>query len=357
MNKSVLKHFTQHSMKAKYYIAIMLSFVKYQIMISQGILSPAGVMISHAHSKGGVMLSYNYMNMTMENNRSGTTQVSNEAVWNNYIFAPQDMHMNMHMLMGMYGLTDRLTLMMMTDYMTTRMALTLPPGTVLNHHHGDSSMVMSAESSHIHATSGFGDIKLWAIYKLHSDESSSLAFSAGISIPTGKFDIDAGEHAVYEGERHSYMMQLGTGSVDFMPGLTYLKHSDNITWSAQALTTIRPFYNAIGYHYGNDVTVNVWASYLFTSSISFSARLESFTGGRIHGSDPNVYPIIEPDANPDSYGGQNVNGYLGTNLYIYRGFMNDGKIALEFGIPIYQDVNGTQLAHHHTINAGITKSF
>ncbi len=344
-------------MKAKYYIAIFLSFIQYQTMISQGILSPAGVMISHAHSKGGVMLSYNYMNMTMENNKSGTTQVSDEAVWNNYIFAPQDMHMDMHMLMGMYGLTDRLTLMAMTDYMTSRMSLTLPPGTVLNHHHGDSSMVMSAESSHTHATSGFGDIKLWAIYKLLSDESSSLVLSAGINIPTGKFNIDAGEHAVFQGERHPYMMQLGTGSIDFMPGLTYLKHSDYITWSAQALTTIRPFYNSIGYHYGSDVTVNVWASYLLSSSMSLSARVESFAGGRIQGSDPNVYSVIEPDANPNNYGGQKVNVYLGSNFYFNKSILRDSKVAFEFGIPIYQNLNGTQLAHQYTINAGITKSF
>ncbi|MBK9983148.1 MAG: transporter [Saprospiraceae bacterium] len=344
-------------MKAKYYTAIMLSFIKYQIVISQGILSPAGVMISHAHSKGGVMLSYNYMSMTMKNNRSGTTAVSDEAVWNNYIFAPQDMHMNMHMLMGMYGLTDRLTLMAMTDYITSTMTLTLPPGTVLNHHHGDSSMVMSTESIHTHATSGFGDLKLWAIYKLLSDERSSLVFSAGINIPTGKFDIDAGDHAVFEGERHPYMMQLGTGSLDFMPGLTYLKHNENITWSAQAFATIRPFFNSIGYHYGSDITFNVWTSYLISSFMSVSARLESFTGGSIQGSDPNVYSVIEPDANPGSYGGQKVNGYLGTNFYIDKNFLSNCKIAVEFGIPVYQNLNGTQLAHQYTLNAGITKTF
>ena len=112
-------------------------------------MTPAGVMISHTHIKGEWMLSYRYMNMTMENEEAGAMTL----VWNGYGMDPLNMRMDMHMLMVMYGLTNKLTLMAMFSYNTNVMHMFMWPGSIHTH-----SMKMQS--------SGIGDVKLNVLYKL-----------------------------------------------------------------------------------------------------------------------------------------------------------------------------------------------
>jgi len=323
---------------------------------AQGYMSPAGVMISHAHAKGGWMFSYNYMDMYMEDNWSGNHPISEEQIWNDYLYAPQSMHMGMHMLMGMHGLSDRISIMMMTEYKSSQMTMLLPPGSS-GHHHGDTTSLSVNPNLHKHSTNGFGDTKLWAIYKWMANENSSVVVSAGLSIPTGRINLETTEHAVYEGEQQPYMMQLGSGTLDFMPGVTYLSYAGSFTWSVQALSTIRAFDNVAGYHYGNDLTMNAWAAYQFTSFLSASIRLEGYTSAPISGFDPQIYAVVQPGADPDCYGGERVSTYGGMNFYIHDGWFQNSKLAVEFGLPLYQRVNVIQQVPLFIWNASFTASF
>jgi hypothetical protein len=343
-------------MNYKYCASIFLVLIISGIGYSQGFISPAGVMISHAHAKGGLMFTYSYMDMQMKDNWSGSEPVSDEQVWNDYLYAPQRMHMGMHMLMGMYGWSNRFSLMLMTEYKSSSMTMSLPAGYILHHQHGDSTQV-DDENVHEHVATGFGDIKLWAVYNLAQTENSSVVFSAGMSIPTGRINIEAGEHAIYPGERQPYMMQPGTGTVDFLPGITYLSMDGDFTWSIQALSTVRLFDNKAGYHYGSDLTLNAWAAYPFTAFLSASLRLEGYTSAAISGFDPQIYYITQPGANPDCYGGKRVSSYAGVNFYIQDGWFYNSKIALEFGFPLYQHVNGIQQVPLLNWNASFTKAF
>src|SRR5207244_1660450 len=155
--------------------------------------------------------------------------------------------------------------------------------------------------------------------KLLRAEGSSLALIGGINKPTGPIDIDGGDNMMYTGLRLPYMMQLGTGTFDLLPGITYLKKSGKISWSAQLLSSIRPFYNSIGYHYGSDLTLDAWVAYQWKSCLSASLRLEGYGSNAIAVSDAAIYynpPYnLEPDANPQNYGGKRVSSYAGLNYY------------------------------------------
>ena len=71
--------------------------------------APIGIMGDHLHAKGGLMVSFWYMNMTMEGNKSGTDDISDNAIYNNFMVTPQDMTMAMYMLGVMYAPSDKLT--------------------------------------------------------------------------------------------------------------------------------------------------------------------------------------------------------------------------------------------------------
>lgn len=315
--------------------------------------SPAGIMISHSHPKDGWMFNYTYMNMLMKKNLSGTEKISIEDIFNrNYSMAAEKMKMDMHMIMAMYGITGRLTVMMMASYNVNSMNM---QSYATGHVHGGSNA--DASLFHTHSSGGFGDVKLWALYKIGNGEGSSLVLSAGLNMPTGDINVEAGEHALFPGQRQSYMMQLGTGSFDLMPGLTYYKRTGKLAWSAQALMNIRPFENENGYRQGSDVTFNIWSAYSFNSSFSASFRGEIFNGDVISGRDPMISTLAEPDANPVNHGGIKGNTYAGFNYYLNKGLLHDTKLGIEFGIPVYQNVKGVQMSTAYSLFVSITKSF
>jgi len=93
--------------------------------------APIGVMADHRHKKGEWMLSYRYMYMDMSGNRDGTDGLSPEEIVTTVAnpfgapptlrVVPTDMPMQMHMVGGMYGLSDRITLMAMGMYIEKEM--------------------------------------------------------------------------------------------------------------------------------------------------------------------------------------------------------------------------------------------
>jgi hypothetical protein len=85
--------------------------------------APVSVMGDHYHKKGEFMFSYRFMPMWMNGNLQSTDNISNEDIYQSFMVAPQKMNMNMHMLGLMYAPTDRVTLMVMGNYISNSMDL------------------------------------------------------------------------------------------------------------------------------------------------------------------------------------------------------------------------------------------
>jgi hypothetical protein len=319
-------------------------------------LSPAGVTVGMRHLKGMWMFSYNYMNMQMQGNQSGTSPVSNNAIYNNYLMAGTKMNMDMHMLMGMYGITDRLTVMAMASYDVMNMSMVgLPGETMTMYPDGSMTITPSTTSQAMQSkSSGWSDTKLLAQYAFYIHKGTSLTASAGVSIPTGSTQEMGTAEDMYLNRRLPYMMQLGSGTVDLLPGLTYL-HSDNhnFEFSVQATSAIRTYNNNVGYRLGNEFNLNAWAAYQLFGCLSPSVRVEGTNTGNIQGYDPELQErIIEPSGSSANYGGNVVNGYVGLSYYFKKvPVLNTSRVLVEYGIPLYQNLNGIQLSTKSTFNA------
>jgi hypothetical protein len=70
------------------------------------------------------MFSYQFMRMNMQDNRLGRENIEREAILEQYMMAPTSMNMWMHMLGGMYAVTDKITLMGMLPYVSNQMEMT-----------------------------------------------------------------------------------------------------------------------------------------------------------------------------------------------------------------------------------------
>ncbi|ABG57805.1 conserved hypothetical protein [Cytophaga hutchinsonii ATCC 33406] len=312
--------------------------------------TPAGVMISHVHPKGEWMLSYRYMGMRGKGIEQNGRPVTNDQVYDqDYLMSSDNMHMDMHMLMAMYGLTKNLTLMGMVEYNRSTMNMQAPEGSA----HVHNGVPMSSGMAHDMKASGLGDVSVTALYALVNSFNHHLLVSGGITIPTGSIQTKGGAASMYPEQRYPYMMQQGSGTWDVLPGLTYTFQHNKIMASSQLCAAIRTGYNTVGYKLGNKYSFNNWVGYRWLDWFSTSLRAEANTTGSISGSDPTLYAYNEPSANPYNYGGQTITGYAGVNFY----FLGKNKIGIEGGLPLYQKANGIQTAASSTIHLNYTLVF
>ena len=316
--------------------------------------APAGIMTDHIHPKGKWMVSYSYMDMMMKGNHIGNTKASDEAIYKNYMMAPATMSMQMHMVMLMYGVTDRLTLMAMGGYAANNMSMNMDDNMMSMPGMSPGSMSMSCMSS------GFTDTRLSALYRFTGNERARLIGSMGVNFPTGTVR-ETGTTMLGENQRLPYNMQLGTGSYGLLPGITFIRQSGLFSFGLDAGADIKTGNNSVGYRFGNVYRGSAWASYKFLRVLSGSLRIEGIETGKISGSDPNlniaIYQQNDPTTVTSNYGGVVSNLYAGLNFHFKQPLLSKFNVLAEYGLPIYQNLNGTQMSLHATLLAGLQYSF
>jgi hypothetical protein len=317
--------------------------------------TPVSVMISHIHNKNEGMVSYKYMSMRMKGILAGGQSVDKNEVFNNYLMSPETMQMDMHMVMGMYGITDKLTLMGMINYNVMGMGMSM--FTASGHQHsggstGDTSM------AHFMQTSGLGDVKLSAFYSLIKRHNHQLLLGTGVSIPVGNFKMNgAKDDVMYPNKNYAYAMQLGSGTFDFLPYVSYLFQHNKATFSSQLSATVRTGYNSLGYKLGNEMALNTWFAYQWLPCLSNSVRIEGNIVDKIDGYNPSLYAYNEPSANTINYGGENVNCAMGTVFQLKNGVFKNSRLGVEYSVPLYQNVKGIQMKSTQTLTISYSKGF
>lgn len=309
--------------------------------------APIGVMGDHTHEPGEWMLSYRYMSMSMRDNRSGTRDVTTAEVLSNFMVAPLDMRMEMHMPGVMVGVTDRVTLMGMLPYIRKEM---------------DHVTRMGRQFRT--TTEGVGDAKLSGLITLYDRADADghnreqLHLTAGISAPTGATD-ERGDTPAMANAKLPYPMQLGSGTWDPLFALTYNQYRGPWGVGVQLGTTIRLGDNDEGYRLGNEYHTSLWGSYAFSPWWSASLRLNGKSWDEINGRDAELNPMIVPTARPDLRGGERVDMLAGINFLVADGpsALQGQRLALEVGAPVYQRLDGPQLETDVTVTLGWQYSF
>ena len=251
-----------------------------------------------------------------------------------YLMAPTEMRMDMHMLMLMYGLTDRLSLMAMMNYQSNKMDMVM--------HMPMLDMLGTMR------TNGLGDSLLGGMWSINDRWTTSLA----ISLPTGGIDeiVDMTMSGVNPvtgmpvsivttNINVSYPMQLGSGTYDLIPAVTYKGSSEKFGWGAQANYVLRLSDNSNDYTLGDKFEVFGWGKYVVSPAFLVSSKLTFTDWGKIDGRDPNINPQMSPAGDPAATGGTRIDLSLGINGFIGSGH----SLGFEFARPVYQDLNGPQM--------------
>lgn len=302
----------------------------------KGYHAPIGVGGDHLHPKGEGMLTYKYMNMDMDGNRDGTDRVSNSDVLADFMVTPTQMTMEMHMFGGMVAPNDNITLMAMIPYLLNDMEhLTRMGGK------------FSTQSE------GFGDLKTTALISLWEKDGHRIHAHAGVSWPTGS--TDEKDQTPMGRAVLPYPMQLGSGTIDLLPGLTYGGYEQNLSWGAQALAVVRMDENDEDYTLGDRLSATTWASYKWCAGFSNSLRLSIEDWDDIEGADGRLNPMMVPTARTDLRGGTLATLGIGANFSSQSDLLAGHHLAIEWEIPIYQDLNGPQLETDSRLTIGWQK--
>ena len=170
----------------------------------------------------------------------------------------------------------------------------------------------------------------------------TLQLNLGLSLPTGSVD-ERGDTPVGPNQKLPYPMQLGSGTFDPLLGLIYLNKQENWSLGGQANTVLRFGKNDEGYRLGNEYVAAAWVAYSLGTRASISLRLEGRAWGNIHGEDGELNKTMVPTARPDLRSGESIDALLGINLIQPDGTLSGHRLSAEFGLPVYQHLDGPQL--------------
>ncbi|MDA0338895.1 MAG: transporter [Proteobacteria bacterium] len=301
--------------------------------------APIGVMGDHVHASGEVMFSYRYMHMDMGGNRVGTQSISIADTLTQFPVTPLSMSMDMHMFGAMYASTDGITLMAMVPYIEKSM---------------DHRTRMGGEFTT--RGEGIGDVKLMGLITLVAGANHRIHLNAGLSLPTGSIrerDITP----VNTDAQLPYPMQIGSGTYDLMPGITYTGSSERLFWGAQASAIIRLGHNSRDYRLGDQYQVTTWLAVPLADWLSLSGRAVYEHIGNIDCADSELNRLMVQTADPALQGGDRIDLAVGFNILFVDGALKGTRLAVEAVIPVYQRLDGPQMERNWGIIAGVQKAF
>lgn len=298
--------------------------------------APIGVMRDHIHKKGEIMGSYRISYAKMKGLRKNDDDVTIADVLNDYNMAPIEMTMKMHMVGIMYGITDQFTISAMGSFIEKEMDL-------INR--------MSVESQR--ETEGIGDSKINLSYGFFEKDYGRSQLNLALSFPTG--DINK----KHDNSRLAYPMQIGSGSYELRPGISYSGYEDDFSYGAQINGVFRLDTNDNGYKLGDSYNVTSWVARRLGNSFSISSRLDYNKNEAIEGYDRsfNQNMIMMPGADNSLHDRERLDLLFGINFMNHQDFLKGHRLAIEFGKPIYQRLNGPLLKNDYKLTIGWQNTF
>lgn len=300
---------------------------------------PTGISGGMFPAQGRLMPSLGFMHMEMDGNRDGTDSVSTAQVLAQFPVAPLAMDMDMTMFGLMYGVTNDVSVMAMVPYVEKSMPHVTRTGVRFST-----------------ASEGWGDVSVTGNWRVWQEGGQELALSAGLSLPTGSTD-ERDATPMGPNQVLPYPMQIGSGTFDLLPGVTYKGRSGDMSWGARAQARVRLGENDENYALGDTYSASVWVARRWSDWFSSSIRLSGEAVGDIDGADPRLNPTIVPTAVPGLRAGETLDLGLGFNFFVPSGPAKGTRFTVEGSVPVYQRLDGPQVERDFTIAARLSRAF
>ncbi len=302
--------------------------------------APWGVAVDRLADRGQLTLGYRYVRVWQREYRVEDHPVTTDSVLLTYPEAADTRTRQTHEFLLRFAPSDRLSF-----------SATVPV------HSFETDSRTDAGGTFATSSSGMGDVSVDALFRALAWDRQQLLVLARATLPTGAIDATDATPAGGATTVLPYPMQLGAGSADLRPGITYLGQNNSVSWGAQFQMTLRLGDNDRGYHWGNGGLFTSWLARRWTDWISSSMRVEFRRFARIQGEDAGLDPAVTPENDRLNHGGTQVDGMIGTNVRIPGGFLGGTRIGVEATLPMYVSLYGPQLRDRSTVTVGARYGF
>lgn len=299
---------------------------------------------------------YSYHRLNIGGYKSGTTDISFEGVLfrpgetrtgQNYPVVPTYITQEVHGFSASYALNDQIAFSILVPYI--RQAT-------------DHISIVPGFDNFLLKSEGIGDIALTASHQKKISPKSVLKFSAGLRIPVGSINNtgDTPRNGSDTLERLPYTMQIGSGTLDTAFAMQYVCVEDKLSYGATLNSVVRTGKNKNDYRLGNNIGMGIWAQYAFNHWVQPALRVHVRHIGEIKGRDasllvPMAFPFPASITNPSNYGGEKANIALSVRSCPKK----DCEISfnIEYGKPLYQNLNGIQPKEKSNFSIGAALKF
>ena len=296
--------------------------------------APYGVPNTQVVDVGQWLVSYTFNFEYSKGLRDSRDNLGLAQLAPNFTDAPTKLKAQTHSIQALYGWDGDWTVF-----------ATLPV------HAREMDNVNRTMGSYTTRSSGLGDLVLGGIRTVGEIDDELIRLHFGLEIPTGSIDETDADAAGVE-RVLPFAMQPGTGTFNLRPGVTYMAQMETWSWGLQGNGRVHIDKNSDDWAIGDSFDMTVWGQRPFNEDVSGSLRLQGESRGDYHGVstalDPNGMtgpnPLRNPIESGKNQGGTRIDLLGGLNFDLTRVPDKTNRIAIEFGVPIDQWVDGPQLS-------------
>lgn len=293
--------------------------------------------------KGSFMVQYTFGQESLDGLQFGKNQVELIDVLDIYSIAPFERRNRANRIQVAFGLTDFLTIRAAGAFQEFDRDVVDEIDNQL--------FVLTTEND------GIGDIEVEAMVKAYESASVRSLVSLGVEIPTGTIDAEGDNLATGGMTTLPYNMQLGTGSLAIVPGVTAQTQNEFGTVGIQAKARLRLNNNDREYRYGDEVQAAVWGAYALTDQIALGSGFRVHRFGGIDGFDPWLDPLRDPAEDVVFSATTIASIPLSLNVVLEEGILAGNAFSFEFDWPVYQNFDAFGLSSERTFRVTWNRTF
>jgi len=211
-------------------------------------------------------------------------------------------------------------------------------------------------------SAGVGDITLAASRLFRPSGKHLLTANAGVTLPVGAINKVGDTPRAAGNQPLPYTMQIGSGTYDLIPSLTYLSTHQGVDWGVGGFAKVRLGRNERGYRLGNRYQMIGWAQGKWYKWVYPSLKVKATYWQRITGEDealnvPGSFPYPANVTDPSMFGGKKLTLQFGTQFNLPGESLQGSKIQFEFALPVYQNLNGPQAEEDFNFSLALNHRF
>jgi hypothetical protein len=292
-------------------------------------LAPIGVPHGNTLGAGDWSLSYRYSIVHQDDLRNNTSRKSTDEVLGKFREAPRRRDLQTHRFGLSYAPHERVTLAVAVPVHVTRTHVTARGG-----------------DRYTTDTSGVGDVEVRALVPFMRNGRQSLHVEMGLTAPTGSTG-EHGRNGADQSQRLSFQQQLGSGTVDLLPGVVYRGFTDQLSWGVVGRGVFRVYKNSKNYRGGDHYSLATWLGHSWTDWMSTSMRVSWERWQNIHGANRTNQ---NPELDPKRHAGELIE--LGPGVNFKLPFERGPRLGVEMAWPVWQSLEGPQLERDWRLTAG-----